>query len=69
MSKASVYAIAGIWAAALIATSFVLRGTPQSKLVIDILSSAVLAASLILVFSCRRQKERTGAVATGQKVE
>jgi len=39
MSKTSVYTIASIWAVALIATAIVLKGTPQSKLVIDILST------------------------------
>jgi hypothetical protein len=58
MSKASVYSIAVIWALALIATAIVLRGTPQSKLVIDILSTCVLATSLILGLSCRVQRER-----------
>lgn len=53
MSKSSVYIVAGIWAVALIATSIVLKGTPQSKLVIDILSICVLATCLILSFSCR----------------
>jgi hypothetical protein len=59
MSKTSVYTVAGIWAVALITTSIVLRGTPQSKLVIDILSTCVLATSLILALSCRVQRERT----------
>ena len=58
MSKLSVYTIAGIWAIALIATSIVLKGTPQSKLVIDILSSGVLATCLILAFSCRMPREK-----------
>ncbi|HKP47425.1 MAG TPA: hypothetical protein VJT50_12570 [Pyrinomonadaceae bacterium] len=57
MNKSSVYAIAGIWAAALIATSIVLKGTPQSKLVIDILSTCVLTTSLILALSCRTPRE------------
>ena len=58
MKKSSVYAVASIWAAALIATSIVLKGTPQSKLVIDILSTCVLATSLILALSCRMPRER-----------
>jgi hypothetical protein len=57
MSKASVYTISIIWASALIATSIVLKGTPQSNLVIEILSSCVLATSLILALSCRAQKK------------
>lgn len=48
------YAIAGIWAAALIATSFVLRGTPQSNLVIDILSACAIFTCLLLALSCRK---------------
>ena len=58
MSKTSVYSVAGIWALALIATSIVLKGTPQSKLVIEILSTCVLATTLILGLSCRLQRER-----------
>jgi len=58
MSETSVYTIASIWAVALIATAIVLKGTPQSKLVIDILSTCVLATSLILGFACRGLRER-----------
>lgn len=58
ISKTSVYSMAGIWALALIATSIVLKGTPQSKLVIEILSTCVLATTLILGFSCRVPRER-----------
>jgi len=57
MSKASAYTLAGIWALALIATAVVLKGTPQSKLVIDILSTCVLATSIILALSCRMPRE------------
>jgi hypothetical protein len=57
MGKPTVYTIAGIWAAALIATSIVLKGTPQSTMVIEILSSCVLITTLILALSCRMPKE------------
>jgi hypothetical protein len=57
MSKACVYTIASIWAVTLISKSIVLKGTPQSNLVIEILSSCVLITSLILDLSCRAQKE------------
>lgn len=58
MSKASVYTIAGIWALALIATSIVLKGTPQSNLVLDILSTCVLTTCLILGHACRLTRVR-----------
>jgi hypothetical protein len=58
MSKLSVYTIAGIWAIALIVTSIILKGTPQSNLVIEILSSCALISSLVLIFSCRTPKEK-----------
>jgi len=53
MNKANTYALSLIWAAALIATAIVLKGTPQSKLVIDILSTCVAATTLILGLACR----------------
>ena len=62
MSKSSwlVYTIAGIWAVALIATAIVLRGTPQSNLVIEILSACAVLNSLLLILSCK--KDLTGTL-------
>lgn len=57
MTKASAYTMASIWAVALIATSIVLKGTPQSNLVIEILSSCVLTTTIILALSCRVEKK------------
>ena len=56
MNKSSwlVYTIASIWAVALIATAFVLRGTPQSNLVIEILSACAVLSSLLLILSCKK---------------
>ena len=56
MSKSGwlVYTIASIWAVALIATAIVLRGTAQSNLVIEILSSCAVLSSLLLILSCRK---------------
>ena len=61
MNRSSAYAMSIIWAAALIATAIVLKGTPQSKLVIDILSTCVGATTLILATACRRPA-RTGTL-------
>ncbi len=50
------YAIAGIWAAVLIATAAALRGTPYSKVVVEILTSGVALTVVLLMTACRRDQ-------------
>lgn len=59
MSKSSwlVYTLASIWAVALIATAIVLRGTPQSNLVIEILSTCAVLHSVLLILSSKRDSK------------
>ena len=61
MGKSSwlVYTMASVWAGALIATAIVLRGTPQSNLVIEILSACAVLSSLLLILSCNKDSTRT----------
>jgi hypothetical protein len=54
-----VYTIASIWAVTLIATAIVLRGTPQSDLVIEILSACTVLSSLLLILSCKQDSTGT----------
>jgi hypothetical protein len=61
MSKSGwfVYTMASLWAVALIATAVVLRGTPQSNLVIEILSACAVLSSLLLILSCKKDSAGT----------
>jgi predicted neutral ceramidase superfamily lipid hydrolase len=52
------YAIAIIWAIALIATAVALKGTPQSNLVIEILSACAVLTSVLLILSCKQESNQ-----------
>ncbi len=59
MNKSATVANSILWAAAIIASAIVLKGTPQAWPMLGILSGAATASTLLLGSSCRRQGARS----------